>query len=90
MVPNLSQMNPAHTFPCYYPSIYSNIILPPMPTVFAWSRPFMFSDQNFVFIPYLLCVLHAPTISFSSQITKGSKYIVGHLENYSSEEKIWN
>jgi hypothetical protein len=28
LVPNLSQMNPVHTLPSYFPKIYSNIIFP--------------------------------------------------------------
>jgi hypothetical protein len=39
LVPILSQMNPLHTWPPYFPKIHSNIIIPSTP----WSRPFQLS-----------------------------------------------
>jgi hypothetical protein len=50
LVPVLSQMNPAHIFPPYFPKIESNIILLSKHRSSARSFPFRFSDQNFVYI----------------------------------------
>jgi hypothetical protein len=44
LVPILSQINPVHTFPSYFPTIHSNIILQFMPRSSEWSHPFRFSD----------------------------------------------
>jgi len=52
LVPILSQINPVHTFPPYFPTILSNIIFSPMPMSSEWSLPFRFSNQNFVSIFY--------------------------------------
>jgi hypothetical protein len=41
-------MNPALTFPPYFPKIHSNIIFPYTPASSEWSLPFRASDQNFV------------------------------------------
>jgi len=48
----LSQMNPVHIFPPYFPKIQSNIIFPPTLRSSSWSHPFRFSDQSF------LCISH--------------------------------
>jgi hypothetical protein len=42
MLPILSQMNSAHTFPPYLPNIYSYDILPSMPRSSLWAVPFRF------------------------------------------------
>jgi len=59
-VPNLSQMDPVHTFPPSFLKILSNIILPSTPTSFEWPLPFRFSYQNFVpFFPMsATCPVH--------------------------------
>jgi hypothetical protein len=36
LVPILSNMHVVHIFPLYFPKIHSNIILPSMPSSFAW------------------------------------------------------
>jgi len=48
LVPVLSQMNPTHVFPPYFPKIYSNIILSPTPRSSKWSIRFGFSEKCFV------------------------------------------
>jgi len=52
----LDQMHPVHTFPPYFPKIYTNIILPST----LWSLPFRFSDQNFVYISHLSHACYMP------------------------------
>jgi hypothetical protein len=39
LVPILSQINSAHTFPPYFPKIHSNIILPTTPILFSLNLP---------------------------------------------------
>jgi hypothetical protein len=64
LVPILSQMNPVHNFPPYFPNVRYNIILPPTPMSSEWSPPpFRFSDQNFVRISHLTRVPYALFIS---------------------------
>jgi hypothetical protein len=65
LFPNLSQMSPVHTFPLCFPKIHSNITLPSTTGSFKLYPPFRFSDQNFVRISSLPCVLYASPISFS-------------------------
>jgi hypothetical protein len=36
LVPILSQMNPIHTFPPYFPKIHSNVIFPSTPRSSEW------------------------------------------------------
>jgi hypothetical protein len=62
-VPNLSQINPVHSFPPYFHKIYSNIILPFTLRSSEWSLPFTISDQDFVRISHSPYVLHASPIS---------------------------
>jgi hypothetical protein len=54
MVLTLIQMHPVHTFPPNFPKILSNIILPSMPTSSEWSQPWIFYNQNTVFISLLI------------------------------------
>jgi len=42
LVPILSQMNPFHTFPPYFPKIRSDIVLPSMLMSSKWPLPFRF------------------------------------------------
>jgi hypothetical protein len=42
----LSQTNPVHTFPSYFPKTHFNIILTTTPRSSEWSLPFRFLDQN--------------------------------------------
>jgi len=51
----LSQMNPVHNLPPYFPKIHSNIIFSFTPRFSKSSLPFRFSDQNCV------CIFHFPT-----------------------------
>jgi len=62
---SLSQMNPIHTFPPYFPKIHSNIILPSTSVSFAWSFPFRLSDQNAVCVSHIFhaCYMHRPSHS---------------------------
>jgi hypothetical protein len=46
MVPVLSQMNPDHTFPPYFPKIHSNTIIQPTPTSSEWSLPSGFPPKK--------------------------------------------
>jgi hypothetical protein len=50
LIPILSQMHPAHTFPSYHPKIYSNIILPSTPRSSIKAPPFTFSNKNLLHI----------------------------------------
>jgi hypothetical protein len=52
LVPILSQMNPVHKFPPYFPKTHSNIFSS-TPRSSKWSLPFRFSDQNLVFVSHL-------------------------------------
>jgi hypothetical protein len=55
-VPILSQINPVHAFPPYFPKINSNIIFPSMPRSSEWSLPFRFSYQNVFLVSPMLYV----------------------------------
>jgi len=61
LVPIISQINPVHTLPPYFPTIHSNIILPSMPRSYKWSLSFRFSNQNTVCISQLSHVCYMPT-----------------------------
>jgi hypothetical protein len=58
LVPTLSQMNQVHTFQLYFPTIYSSIILPSMPSSSEWSHPIRFPEQNCVRMSHLSHVCH--------------------------------
>jgi hypothetical protein len=58
LIPIMSQMQPVHTFPLYFPRIHSNIIFPSTPRTSVWSLPFRISDQNFVRISHLSCACY--------------------------------
>jgi hypothetical protein len=60
LVPNLSQMNPVHSFLLYFPKIQTNIKIPSTPVPSEWSLPFEFSDQNLVRISHLSHVCYVP------------------------------
>jgi hypothetical protein len=74
LVPILSLMNPAHTFPPCFAKIISNFILPSTYRSSVWSLPFWFCDQICVGIShlsyacYMLYLSH--NISWSVQVTK--------------------
>jgi len=55
LVPILSQMHPAHTFPLCFLKIHSNIILSSKPRCPKWSLPFKFSTQNYLFLTSPIC-----------------------------------
>jgi hypothetical protein len=57
LVSDLSQMNPVHISPTYFPKIHSNIILSCTP---SYSLIFRFSDQNFVRISHLSSACYIP------------------------------
>jgi hypothetical protein len=54
----LTQTNPVHTFPPYFPKIHSNVILPSTSATFDWSLSFRFSDQDDVYISYFSIARH--------------------------------
>jgi hypothetical protein len=57
----LSQMNPLHTLPHYFPKVHSDITFPPMSRSSEWSLPFRFLDQNFVRVSHLhACCMPRP------------------------------
>jgi len=53
LVHTLSQMQPVHNFPPYFPKFHSDIIFPSTPRSSEWPFPFSLPDQNFVCISYL-------------------------------------
>jgi len=59
---------PVHNFTICFLRIRFNISFPSMLRSYEWSRPFRFSDQNFILI-YHLSVLHVPS-STSRKMTK--------------------
>jgi hypothetical protein len=74
LVSILSQMNPVHYFPPYFPTIHSNVTILNMPRSSEWSLPFTFSDQNCLWIShvshacYMPCQCHPPWLDHSSNI----------------------
>jgi len=60
LVPTVSQMNPVHNFPPYFPKIHSNIIFPATLMSSEWSFPFRFSNQNIVWISPLSHAFYTP------------------------------
>jgi hypothetical protein len=60
MVHILSQINPFHNFPPYFPKIYSHIIFLSIPIPSEWSNPFRFSEQNSVPISHLSHACYMP------------------------------
>jgi hypothetical protein len=56
LVPIVSQTHPVRTFPPYFPMIHSNVTYEFIPRSYEWF-PFGFSDQNFVRISHISCVL---------------------------------
>jgi hypothetical protein len=57
LIPILSQMNPVHTLPLYFPEIHSVIIFSSMSTSCKTSLSFRFSSKNIVCIPHPLSVV---------------------------------
>jgi hypothetical protein len=57
LVPVLSQMNPAHIFPTYFPKIHSSITIPSTPRSSELSLPFGFSNQKCY--EFLIHLMHA-------------------------------
>jgi hypothetical protein len=74
LVPILSQMNPIHTFPPYFPEIHPNIVFPSMPMSCEWSLPFIFPNQNILCIShlshayYMLRPSHPPWLDYPNNI----------------------
>jgi hypothetical protein len=50
---------PVHSLKLYFRMIYPNIIFPSTSRSLEWSLSFRFSEQNFVQMFHLSCVLHA-------------------------------
>jgi len=63
LAPILNQINAVHNFPAFSSKIHFNITILCASTYSKWSFPVRFSDQNFVCISQLSCMLHAPSIS---------------------------
>jgi hypothetical protein len=75
----LSQINPVHTFPHYFPKdLFYNLILSSTPTHSEWSLPNRFSNQNIVciFHPSHVCYMPFCVILFEliTLITFGETY----------------
>jgi len=66
LIPTLSQMNPVHTFPPYFPKIHSDVILPSIPGFSNWSLPFWFPNQNTVCTSHLPHACYLPRQSYTS------------------------
>jgi hypothetical protein len=45
LVPNMSQVNPAHNFPLSFSNVQPGIVLPSEPRSSKWSPAFKFPDQ---------------------------------------------
>jgi hypothetical protein len=63
LVPILSQMNPVHTFPPYFPDMHSNINLLSTLRSSECSLPFRFSNQNIIRISQLSHACYIPRLS---------------------------
>jgi len=87
LVPLVSQMNPVHNFPPYFPQIHSDIILPPTANSSEWSPPFRFSDQNF-------CIFFSSFPYFLTAWLTSSKWIGSDLISFkvyqTSTSFMWN
>jgi hypothetical protein len=64
LVSILSQMHPVHTLPPYFHKTHRSIIFPFMHTYSSGLFPFMFSNLNTVYTPYLS---HACYMAFQSR-----------------------
>jgi hypothetical protein len=60
LVPVVSQMHPAHTFPPCFPKIRSDVTVTSMRRFYEWSLPFVFPNQNIVCISHLSHAFHLP------------------------------
>jgi len=60
LVPILSQKNPVHTLPPYFPNIHSNMIFPSMPRSSKWSLSFTFSNPSIVHISHISHARYMP------------------------------
>jgi hypothetical protein len=56
-VPTLSQMNPVHTFPPYFPKVHSNVIFTPMHKSSDWSLISGFQTKTLY--AFLISAMHA-------------------------------
>jgi len=53
LAPILTQTDPVHTFPNYFPKIHFNIMLQSTPRSSKWFLPFMISHHDFLWISHL-------------------------------------
>jgi len=64
LVPTMSQMYPVHTFRHYFLNIHFNIIFSSTRRSSKCSLPLSFSNQNIIWISYLLHAYHIPHASY--------------------------
>jgi hypothetical protein len=81
LVPTLSQMNPFHTFPSYFPKIQSNVTLPSTSRCPERPFPFRFSNQNIARVSHRF---HACYTSRPSHLMKCASHEAPHYAVFSS------
>jgi len=74
LVSILMQMKPVHSFPHYLSKISSVITFPSMSRSSKWSRPFSYSDKEYVWFShlshacYITCLSHPPSFDHTNNI----------------------